>query len=36
MEYGEITTIGDTKPVSDLLTLLVDFETGFLVVKPSR
>jgi alkyl sulfatase BDS1-like metallo-beta-lactamase superfamily hydrolase len=36
MEHREITTIGDAKAVSDLLALLVDFETAFPVVEPKR
>jgi alkyl sulfatase BDS1-like metallo-beta-lactamase superfamily hydrolase len=36
MEHREITTIGDAKAASDLLALLVDFETGFPVVEPGR
>jgi alkyl sulfatase BDS1-like metallo-beta-lactamase superfamily hydrolase len=34
VEHREITTVGDAKAVSDLLTLLVDFDTGFPVVEP--
>lgn len=36
MEHRQITTVGDTKAVSDLFALLVDFETGFPVVEPRR
>jgi hypothetical protein len=36
MEHREITTIGDAKEASDLLALLVDFETGFPVVEPGH
>src|SRR6267142_5463914 len=36
MEQREITTVGDAKAVSDLLSLLVDFEAGFPVVEPAR
>src|SRR5882762_1288142 len=36
MGHREITTIGDAKAVSDLFTLLVDFEAGFPVVEPGR
>jgi alkyl sulfatase BDS1-like metallo-beta-lactamase superfamily hydrolase len=36
IEHSEITTVGDAKAVSDWLALLVDFETGFPVVEPSR
>jgi len=37
MQWGtRITTIGDAKAVSDLFTLLVDFEAGFPVVEPGR
>ncbi len=35
-QHGEITTIGDAKAVSDLLALLLEFETGFPVVAPTR
>jgi hypothetical protein len=33
MEHREIRTIGEAKAVSDLWVLLVDFETGFPIVK---
>jgi alkyl sulfatase BDS1-like metallo-beta-lactamase superfamily hydrolase len=36
MERGDIATAGDAKALSDLFSLLVDFETGFPVVEPSR
>jgi alkyl sulfatase BDS1-like metallo-beta-lactamase superfamily hydrolase len=36
IEHREITTVGDTKAVSDLLALLVDFEPGFPIVEPLR
>jgi alkyl sulfatase BDS1-like metallo-beta-lactamase superfamily hydrolase len=35
-ERGEITNSGDPKAASNLLELLVDFETGFPVVEPGR
>ena len=34
LRLRNITTIGDAGAVSDLLTLLVDFDTGFPVVEP--
>jgi alkyl sulfatase BDS1-like metallo-beta-lactamase superfamily hydrolase len=36
MEHGEVTNSGDSKAASNLLALLVDFETGFPVVEPGR
>jgi alkyl sulfatase BDS1-like metallo-beta-lactamase superfamily hydrolase len=36
IEHRDITTTGDAKTVSDLFTLLVDFESGFPVVEPGR
>ena len=36
MEHRQITTVGDAKAVSDLIALLVDFESGFPVVEPRR
>jgi alkyl sulfatase BDS1-like metallo-beta-lactamase superfamily hydrolase len=35
-EHREITDSGDPKAASNLLALLVDFETGFPVVEPGR
>jgi len=35
-EHHEITNSGDPKAASNLLALLVDFETGFPVVEPGR
>lgn len=36
MEHGDIANVGDAKALSDLFSLLVDFETGFPMVEPSR
>jgi alkyl sulfatase BDS1-like metallo-beta-lactamase superfamily hydrolase len=35
MEHHEITAVGDTTAVSDLLALLVDFDPGFPIVEPA-